>query len=667
MSESTIHPASREDFSNLLSPLKIRHPGGALELRNRVLVSAHVPGFAEDNKPGATYIDYHRRYAAEGVGLQITGGTPVHRSGLLSLRSDALWNLDDSVIPGYRRLAEAVHAEGGRMLAQLAHSGGTVQIDKAGITTWSASSIRSSNTGHVSHEMSVDEIQEVVGAFADGAARVRQAELDGVEILAAFGFLPQAFLSPLTNFRTDGYGGSLSNRLRFLTEVLTAVRAELGPSQLLGVRLPGDEFEPGGLTLEDMKVVCTRLGELGLVDYFNIIAHTNFTHTGRAKHWPPTPSKHGIFVDLAAAIKACVSVPVFTVGRVVDPLHADRIIARGQADMVGMTRAHICDPAIVSKIINSQYSQIRPCVGANTCIANRYAGKTIGCMHNPELKAPGKVLQPTSEVRSVAVVGAGPAGLEAARLCASRGHKVKVYERSSQAGGQLDYWARAKSMTELRRIIEWRLAELQRLGVEVEFNREVSSVDSIDADKVILATGALCRTREIPGIPAVACSVPEVYHPVQLLDLESSAAKRVLVINDGRGQAGLVCAEWLIDQGASVELITEDVAVANDLDPTNRNAWYERLGKRGVEFTAQSIIEKIDGSSVILRNPYTTQMSERTGIDLIVDWQGTESENALGKAVSQKGSDKFYSIGDCVAPRSVELAMAEALAVAEKI
>ncbi|MEM7256261.1 MAG: hypothetical protein AAF404_02625, partial [Pseudomonadota bacterium] len=169
-----------DDFSHLLSPLQISHPGGQLAIRNRVLVSAHVPGFASDNKPGKEYIDYHRHYAAQGVGLQITGGTPVHRSGMLGLRADALWNLDDSIIPGYRQLAQAVHAEGGRMLAQLAHSGGTVHIDQPGYPSWSASAVRSSITGHVSHAMSAAQIEEVVQAYAAAASRVEQSGLDGV-------------------------------------------------------------------------------------------------------------------------------------------------------------------------------------------------------------------------------------------------------------------------------------------------------------------------------------------------------------------------------------------------------------------------------------------------------------------------------------------------------
>ena len=329
-------------FPYLFSPLEI----GPLSVRNRVLISAHVPGFAENNKPGKQYVAYHRNYAKNGVGLQITGGTPVHPSGLLSTGSDGLWNLDDSIIPGYQTLSDAVHAEGGRILAQLAHSAGTVLINQPGRESWSASAVRSETTGNISHEMTRSEILEVIEAHAKGARRAIAGNMDGIEILGAFGYLPQAFLSPLTNHRKDDYGGSLENRLRFLIDLLESVRAVLGKDKVLGVRLPGDEFEPGGLDLEQMKIICLRLADSGLINYINIIAHTNISHLGRSKHWAPTPTPHGTFVHLASAIREVVDIPVFAVGRIVDPAHAEDILARGQADMVGMTRAHICDPQI---------------------------------------------------------------------------------------------------------------------------------------------------------------------------------------------------------------------------------------------------------------------------------------------------------------------------------
>lgn len=653
------NPETESDFKHLLSPLTIKHRSGALVLRNRVLVSAHVPGFAQNNKPGKDYIEYHRQYAREGVGLQITGGTPVHESGLLSLNSDSLWNLDDSIVPGYRNLATAIHAEGGHILAQLAHSGGTVKIDKPGVVPWSASPVRSAITGHMSHEMNQNEIQNVIQAYAQAATRVRLGGLDGIEILAAFGFLPQAFLSPLTNHRSDKYGGSLENRMRFLVQVLSAVRAVIGPSQILGVRLPGHEYESGGLVLADMIIVCRELCKRGLVDYLNIIAHTNFTATGRSKHWPPTPAKHGVFVDLATAIKSEVCVPVFAVGRIVDPEHAERIIARGQADMVGMTRAHLCDPSIVSKLKNKTHQQIRPCVGANTCIANRYIGKSIRCMHNPELRASPKPLQPAMPSKNIAVIGGGPAGLEAARICAIRGHSVTLYEASARLGGQLAYWAQSSSMTELGRIITWRESELTRLGVRIELGRKVlpTEFSKVSVDELIIATGATDAKRDL-----ICDSTVPVLTPRQLLDTNSLSANNAIVISDGRGQAGLVCAEFLIAQGAKVEIISEDVAVANDLDPTNRNAWYERLGRTGVTFTPQTQIELIENNRVEMSNVFTQQSSQRCSIDLIVDWHGCQP---LDEFTGSNNTIPIHRIGDCLTPRSVEIAMAEALVIAE--
>jgi 2,4-dienoyl-CoA reductase-like NADH-dependent reductase (Old Yellow Enzyme family) len=637
-------------YPHLLSPLTL----GRTEIRNRILVSAHVPGFAENNRPGEKYIAYQQTYAANGVGLQITGGTPVHLSGMLGSSSDALWNLDDSIIPGYQALGNAVHSEGGRILAQLAHSAGTVLVNQPERASWSASAIRSESNGTISHAMSLTQIDEVIAAFANAATRVRLGNLDGIEILAAFGFLPHAFLSPLTNQRQDKYGGDLDNRLRFTMELLTAVRIALGPERILGIRIPGDEFVTGGLHIEEMKVIAVKLAQSGLIDYLNVIAHTNLSQTGRQRHWPPTPAAHGLFIPLATAIKSVVDIPVFGVGRVTTPDLAEHIIAERKADMVGMTRANICDPQLVSKIQAGVVERIRPCVGANTCIANRYNGKPINCMHNAAVSQPGSHLVTTPAPRHIAVIGAGPAGLESARVIAERGHRATLFEAAPTAGGQLRLWSSVASMAELNGIIDWRLKELERLGVSIKFNHRVTiqELETMPFDAFICCQGANDFARQIEGSHRI-----QILSPQQLLRDPVSTVRSAIVLNEGRGQAGLAAAEALLDCGAKVEIITSDIAVGSDLDPTVRSAWYTRLGSKSCDFSAALTAVSATGNALRLRNIYDERIQVREGVDLIVDWSGSRSNTDL----DQPGLKECHRIGDCVTPRTLEIAIAEAL------
>ena len=641
----------------LLEPIEI----GPRTLRNRIFISAHVPGFADQGTPGERYISYHRQRAAAGVAMQITGGTAVHRSGLLTTAPSALVNLDDTIIPGYQSLSDAVQGEGGTMLAQLAHSAGTLSAELLGQPSWAPSPVRSALTGNVPHEMSSAEISEIIDAFVAASSRVRAGGLDGIELLSAFGFLPHAFLSPLNNRRTDGYGGSLTNRMRFLLELVEACRPAIGEDRILGVRIPGSDMTPGGLEISDMQGVAQALENTGQVDYLNVIAYNNSLRFGRALHWPATPAGHELFTELSAQIKAVVSLPVLVAGRITHPDQAEAVIASGQADMVAMTRAHITDPEIVRKITEGRADDIRPCVGANTCVRARFQGRPVRCMHNPYVisRNTDHSSSSSNDLPPVTVVGAGPAGLEAALTAAQRGHSVRLLERSSEYGGQLRLWSRVESQKELAAVIDWRVRQLDKLGVHPEFNQTVTADQLLNSDGgiIVMATGAEAVPDTIPGDNSIRQTTP-----VELLNDPGLFTGRALIRDQGRGLSALVAAEALATQGNHVIVVTDEPAVGLDLDLTVRVPAYDRLLNSGVEFLPNHKVAAFEDGAVKLEHVFTGQETVLASIDVLVDDYIMRPRDELIKALA--GSDRTVrSVGDCIAPRTVEAAIHEAAQV----
>lgn len=653
---------SNPNFPHLLTPLRL----GPKTTRNRVLVSGHQPTMARDGKPTAAYIAYQQARARGGAGLQITGATGVHHTGIYTADHGALINIDDSIIPGYQQLAAAVHAEGGLMLAQLAHAGAVTHSVGAGSPLWAPSPVASELTHEVPHEMTTDEIAEVVAAFGAAARRVREGGLDGIEILAAFGLLISAFLSPHTNQRQDAYGGSLDNRLRFCLEVIDAVRRNAGPELIVGIRIPGDEMVRGGLELAEMQRVAQRLEATGQLDYFNVIAGTNLDRIQRVMHWAPTPSKFGRFVHLAAGIKQVVNLPVFTVGRVIDPKHAEEILAAGHADMVGMTRAHIADPKLVEKVKNGRLADIRPCVGANVCISRAMVGTAITCIHNPETgrETNWQPLATTASPKRVLVIGGGPAGLEAARVAAERGHRVTLIEQKAALGGQLRLWARVPTMREFDKIVSWREQQLEKLDVVVALGETVTKEHpALDAtDVVILATGS---QPDKQAIKQTGRSIP-VATPHEIVAKPPQAANHALIWDEGGGQTAVSAAEALIAQGTKVTLVTSAIAIAEDVTITVRTPLYQRLFAAGARFVPNHRVREIIGSQVVLENVFSQAEQVVERIDLLVSWQGNRVTDDLSSILRTRNIP-FHAIGDCVSPRTVELAIAEAAMVARSL
>ena len=649
-----------DQYKHLLSPIDV----GPFTLRNRVLVTAHVPGIETNGQVNEAYIRYQIAKTKGGAALQISGSTAVHRTGAVGA-GRGLNASDDGCIEGYKRLANAVHDLGGRFLIQLGHAGANVADTDAGRPLLAPSPIMSRLSREIPKQMTIEEIDELVDAHGTASVRVRKSGLDGVELLSAFGYLPAAFLSPYSNNRSDDYGGSLENRMRFLLRSIDAVRTGIGSDRILGVRLPGDEQVQGGLSQSELQDIAALIAQTGKVDYLNIIVGTNYDRSGRMNHWPPTPAPHGLFVPLAAGIKSRVDLPVFTAGRITDPAMANKIIEQGDADMVGMTRAQISDPNLVQKLIEGRPQDIRPCVGANLCIAQAMASKPIRCMHNPMTGREsewGKITQ-SDAPKNVTIIGGGPAGLEAARVAAEHGHRVTLFEASEELGGQLSLWAQAPMTHEFRKTLNWYKTQLTQLQVRIHTNKRINPKDiaTLDADVLVLATGAKAAA---PLPKAQGSNDISVIDPWQAI-ADPPTRKHILINDEGGGRTALSAADALLDHN-KITLVTAEYTIGELVTATVRAPIYKRFLSGGAKMYPSQEIHSIKGSTVTIQSVHTGDLTHIEEVDIVVDWRGGVAETTLQSAVETSGKTQFI-IGDCIAPRQIHIAIAEGAIAARAI
>ncbi|MDP2950336.1 MAG: hypothetical protein Q8P22_12465, partial [Chloroflexota bacterium] len=394
-------------FKHLFTPLKI----GSFTVRNRILSTAHATGYGEDGLPSERHLYYWASKSKGGIGLICTEVQPVHPSAATAPMLIHAWK-DDCIAP-FRKVVDGVHEYGAKIVAQLWHPGRSTSSAYDGQAAWAPSPIASPLYMETPHEMTGEEIEEIVHSFGDCARRMREAGLDGVEIHAAHGYLIEQFISPTSNRRLDGYGGDEENRLRFAHEVIDAVRAAAGPDFTVGIRISGDQFEPGGLTIEDMKRIVPKLTASGKLDYVNVSLIGMLGATIAPMYIPP-----GRFVYLAAAIKQVTDLPVFCIGRINDPVMAEEILANNQADIVGMTRANICDPELPNKARQGRLDEIRRCIACNEgCWGRITNAQPITCAINPSVGREKETeITPARLKKRVMVIGGGIAGMEAARV-----------------------------------------------------------------------------------------------------------------------------------------------------------------------------------------------------------------------------------------------------------
>ncbi len=673
----------------LLQPYKLKH----LTLRNRIIVTSHEPAYPEDGMPKERYRRYTVERAKGGVALTMTAG-----SAAVSKDSPPVFNnllaYKDEIVPWIRNMTDAVHEQGAAIMIQLTHLGRRTRWDKGDWLPVVAPS-HHREAAHRAFPKKLEEwdIERIIKDFADAAERMKAGGMDGVE-LEAYGHLIDQFTSPLTNELDGPYGGSLDNRMRFCLDVFRAMRERVGKEFILGVRYTADERLPGGTDKADGMEISKKLRDSGLIDYLNVVRGHIDTDPGLTDVIPIQGMANSPHLDFAGEVRAATQFPVFHAAKIPDVATARHAIASGKVDMVGMTRAHMTDPHIVRKIIEKREDDIRPCVGANYCLDRIYQGGLAFCIHNAatgrEETMPHDI--PKADIRKkIVIVGAGPAGLEAARVSAERGHEVVVFEAAGNPGGQIRLTAQSPRRKEMMSIIDWRMAQCEKLGVVIHFNTwaEADTIEAENPDVVIIATGGIAHTEVLTkGNDLVVSSW-------DIISGDVKPGSNVLIFDDAGDPAALQAAEFLATAGAKVEIMTPDRSFSPEVMAMNLVPYMRSLQKLDVTFTVTYRLESVErnGNQLIAQvgSDYGGVSKQRT-VDQVVINHGTlplddiyfqlkPNSSNLGEVSydellagqpqtvvrNPEGKYQLFRIGDAVAARNTHAAIYDALRLAKDI
>lgn len=644
------------DFELLFTPIKI----GNRTIKNRICCSGHADALAEDGMPGDRERRYYEEKAIGGLGFMMCfGSASVHPT---STARD--WNgvevFDDRVIPYLEKFSATMHQYDVPVCCQITHRGRRGRSIDLWNRMYGPSDMREPNHRENTHPLDAAMIDQIIKAFADAAYRLKLGGFDGCEIMASHCHLIDQFWTLNANCRNDEYGaGSIASRMKFGIRVIEAVRERVGPDFIIGTRLTGDDLTERGLDNSQMQEICGRLNDLHLIDYFNVIGGSAETFVGEAAAVPNMSFQLGLYTYLAASIRQVVDVPVITFGRIVDPVQADKILVNGDADLVIMNRALIADPHMPNKALANQLDDIRQCMGYNEgCIDRIYTGRGVTCVQNPVIgrESTWAALPVSLTKKTIVVVGGGPAGLEAARVAAAQGHRVILFERTGELGGQTLIARLAPGRQDFDGATRWSALQCRKLGVEIRLNISptVDDIESCKPDHVLVATGATAR----PPALDVASDHQLVSAWDVLQGKVGPFGKTLLVIDEEYGHQGPTTAAFLAERGHEVDLITSQETIGNYLGATTRPPLLTRLFKLGIQMFHHLRAIRLEDGCCIAANEWTGELNRVGPYDGFVYAYGGIRNETLSQPLKERGL-KVDVIGDAFAPRSLQHAILE--------
>ena len=670
----------------LLQSFQLKH----LHLKNRIITTSHEPAYNEDGFPKDRYIAYHLERAKGGIAMTMTAG-----SAVVSKDSppsfDNIHAYKDEVVPWIKKLTNTIHDHDCKIMIQLTHLGRRTSWSKG---DWlpSLSSGKHREPAHKAFPKVMEswDIERIIKEYGDAAERMKEGGMDGVE-LEGQGHLIGQFLSPLTNELSTEYGGSLENRLRFTIDVLSDIRKKVGQDFIVGIRCVFDEVEEGGITKSEGLKIAKILSDSGLVDYLNVNKGRIHTDPILTKHIPIQGMKSAPHLEFAGEIKKDIQLPIFHASKISDVATARYAISNGLVDMIGMTRGHLADPHIVTKIKEKREEDIRPCVGATYCLDRIYQGEEALCIHNAatgrELKFPN-IISPSAVKKKIVVVGAGPAGLEAARIAGERGHEVVVFEAAPDPGGQIRLCAKSERRRDMLGIIDWRMQQCAKKNVKFNFNVVAESQDVLGEKPhtVIIATGGM------PNLELFETKkdLENIYTSWDIISGDIKLSDNILIYDEAGDHTGMQSAEFAIKEGATVEFMTPDRLISSEIMGMNLTPYLKNLQDKKITYSiAKRLLDvSIKGNKLnaLIGSDYDENFKYNSSYDQVflnygikpldelyyslVPFSKNKGEVDYNKFINgdeqdiiKSDNNKFnlFRIGDAVSSRNIHAAIYDAL------